>query len=145
MCIVRDFGSLRFKYNVFTNPFPSRSRGLRRREDRKAVRVKVMGDSRKQHLLYTTGLLYIWTSKEAAPSVYNRTGVHTNLQKLGSMLKITGSSLMRDLSLRRGNEHRTPLLTKVIWNWYPLAKWKWIFSNEVSLGISTTLQGRPHA
>lgn len=30
-------------------------------------------------------------------------------------------------------------------NWYPLASRKAIFSNRVSLGISTTLQGRPHA
>lgn len=64
MYVVSEFGALSPKYYVFNNPFHSRLGDLCRR-DRKTVRTKVMDNS-----------------KEKAPSVYNRTGVPMNLQRL---------------------------------------------------------------
>ena len=76
-----------------------------------------MGSPKEQGLLDTRGLTYLWTHRDCG-------GTHracTGLSQMGSQCQ-DGK-----------------------WIWAPTHKGKLVFSNRVSLGIQTTLKGRPHA
>ena len=76
---------------------------------------------------------------------------NSNVTKLNSqrlyyqtqgILRITQDCV---LVLKLGSRHESPLHTKEILEWLTVGKRKYCFlSNEVSLGILATLQGRPH-
>lgn len=82
---------------------------------------------REQFLPDTIGVIPIWTHRTVA--AYTRTA--------------TGSSKQGPRT-EKGSRYEAPLLSqKAIFNWHPLANGKLVFSSEISLGLSTTLQGSP--
>lgn len=74
--------------------------------------------------------------KETMSSTHNRTGTHLNSQRLWQ--KAQGLYKM-GASAERGCGYCLPFLTKN-YNWCPLTKEKWTFSNWISLDVLTTLK-----
>ena len=124
---MRHFGALSSKWHVFLKPLPWRLRGLFRRGVGKRVWIQRWWlnpemTSEKQHFPDRRGLVHTWT--------------HTGCMAYTKPSQIQSKQI---LAWRRVSGYKIPSLTKQLW------ERKLDFFRGMSMGLSTTLQERPHA